>query len=199
MLWFKVFLVSAIFYYIFGQNLNLLNFIGIIFWGLWIVFIMLSKSGFVFDKVSWNFILSAIFTLIMAVLQVLKDTVMKYYFWYGENDVNIVHFKVFHDTFLYSLIVLVGVYWLWGDFDYPVGVLIFSSIWGFLHILSSLFHNFIIVRSMAGPAEVLMSTSNPMHIVIDFVIFGGKINAMQIIGIAFSFLSTVWVIFGNKH
>ena len=199
MLWFKVFLVSVIFYYIFGQKLNLLNFTAIIFWGLWIVFIMLSKSGFVFDKVSWNFILSAILMLIISVLQVFKDTVMKYYFWYGDNDVNIVHFKVFHDTFLYLLIVVVGVYWLWGDFNYSAEVLIFSSISGFLHIVSSLFHNFIIVRSMAGPAEVLMSTSHPIHIVLDFIIFGGKISTMQIIGVAFSFLSTVWVIFGNKH
>ena len=172
---------------------------GIAFCGLWIVFVMLSKSGFTFDKISWNFILSAILMLIVSVLQVLKDIIMKYYFWYGDNEVNIVHFKVFHDLILYSLIVLFGVYWLWGNFDYSSEVLMFASLSGVLSWIVTIFQNFIIVKSMAGPAEALLATSHSIHIVLDFIIYGGKINSMQIFGVTCSFFSTIWIIYGNKY
>ena len=199
MQWFKIFLIAITFYFIFNQRLNLLNYLGISLCGLWIIFITFSKSGFISDETSNNFILSAILMLVVSVLQVLKDIVMKYYFWYGDNDVNIVHFKVFHDLILYSFIVLFGVYWLWGNFDYSTEVWIFASLSGVFNLLSSIFQNFIIAKSMAGPAEALYATSHSMHIVLDLLIFGGEVNMMQIIGVTFSFLSTIFVIFGNKH
>ena len=183
----------------FNQKLNFLNNISIACWGVWIVFVTFSKSGLSFSEMSWNYILSCLEVLLMAVLQVLKDAIKKYYFWFGENDVNIIHFKAFHDVVLYTLIIVFGVFWLWGDFNYSSEVLLFSTLWGVLHILVSLFHNFTVVRSMAGPSEVLLATSHSMHICLDFFIFGGEVNTMQIIGVIFSFLSTVWVIYGNKH
>ena len=196
--WFKIVLISIAFYFIFNQILNLFDYLGIAFWIAWISLVSLSKYNENQSSSSWNFIFAVILMLINIIMQVPKDAIMKYYFWYKVNNVNIIAFRVFHDVILYFFIWIVGVWMLWNDFNYSFQDIVFSSISGVLHLTSSLLGNFIITRSMAGPAEALLSTSTSMHVLMDLIVFGGKLSLMQSIGILFSILSTIWIIIGSR-
>ena len=101
----KVIFVSTAFYFLFNQKINNYDVIGIGFCSLWVIFIALSGSGLVVDEFSWNFIFSGLLILLAIMIQVPKIIITKHYFCYGDNDVNMIHFKVFHDVILFSIIV----------------------------------------------------------------------------------------------
>ena len=195
----KIVLISLSFYYVFEQKLNLLDIVGIGFWIWWTLFITLSKSDFDLDEASWNFVFFILLILIASILLIPKEIAIKYYFCYGDNDVNIIAFKVFCETILYLIIWMIGFYVLWGDFHYTFEEMVFASLWGSLHFFASLLSNFVLVRSVAGPAEALQSTASSMNILMDLLIFGKAISTMQAIGLAFSIMSMIWIIFGNNE
>ena len=85
----RIAFISIWFYYLFEQKLNLFDYVGMGFWWLCVILIALSKSGFIFNNFSANYILSICIILIVILLQTPRDAIMKYYFWYEENNVNI--------------------------------------------------------------------------------------------------------------
>ena len=101
----KVIWMCVVFYFFFKQKINYYDITGIVFCVLWVILIALSGSGFVVDGSSMNFLFSCLMILLGISLQIPKIIITKFYFWYGENDVNAIHFKVFHDLILFSFVV----------------------------------------------------------------------------------------------
>lgn len=79
----------------------------------------------------------------------------------------------------------------WNDF-------LIASVGGLIHLGTSLLHNYIVMRSLAGAAEALLQTSHTFQILIDMILFVHIPNVIQILGMAFAFLSALLIIISNK-
>ena len=86
--------------------------------------------------------------------------------------------------------------WIRG-FEFTWNDLIISSIGGALNLVISFITLAIVVQGKAGASEALLTTSVIFQIALDAILYGRFPDVLQIIGVIFSMISSLVIIFGR--
>lgn len=130
---FKLILITIFFNIFFNQKLKIFDYVGI-FLGICCVLTM-TGSYSVFNTseneiLQYDYFVAVSLMAVVISLLVIRDIVMKNYFAYGENNTNIVHFRVFHDLCFQSVLFIVCIYRLFSSNAFRFNDLKYTSFGG---------------------------------------------------------------------
>jgi len=197
----KLIITTIAFNYLFNQKLKTYDYIGIILGILWVLTMTASHpvSTQKHTKTFGYEFLAAISLISISILVLIpRDIIMKKYFAYGQNNVNIVQFRTFHDVWFHTIVCLFGIYRIYHGLRVPFHEFVLITIGGFAHFCTSLVNQYLIMRSLAGAAETLIQSTIVIQVIIDAILFAHFPNIWQWSGIILALLSAIWIIVSNK-
>lgn len=194
----KPLLTAFVFYFMFNQRVSIYHFLGILLSCIWIGMIAMSHGRLSTEDYDMYLIYSIMLLLGSIILLWVSTVVMKYYFDFRNNNVNIPAFVNFFNLIIdvIFLVIFIIEYWLFEG--YPMFDLFLAQITGFLWSTATFLIVYVSLRGKKGPSEALIETCVIYQTIIDSIFFFRIPNYTQLMGVAFGLLATLVIMLADS-